>query len=171
MSDQDTVNTLENGSYKLQLITDRTEKDITVVKRLTSRGILDWSDEELAEYLAGLKGAYNAIDLNRVESAVGYISERFVQDGYDYPIPQIKNTWSIEEIMSIKDTQRYLSNIEIMKNMIALPTDTPTVAKNMENFTYTKANDLEKILEVIDQHITKMEQAYMYSGDLFGGEL
>ena len=158
-------------TYGLQLITDRTEEDVAIVKSMTNRGVLDWSDEELTEYLAGLKGAYNAVDLNRVESAVEYISERFIQTGYNYPIPQIKNIWSIEEIMSIEDTQRYLSNIETMRDMIALPEYTPTVAKNMENFTYTKANDLEKILEIVDQHITKMEQAYLYSGDIFGGEL
>ena len=157
--------------YGLQLITDRTESDVERAKELNDRGFGDWTDEEVTEFLNGLKGAYNASDLNRVESAVSYVFGRFAANGYDYPVPQIKNTWQISEFMDSEETKRYLGNIRQLRARITVPIGTPEVAEDMEQFTFGKANDLERILEILDECISKLEQSFVYSGEIFGGEL
>ena len=53
------------------LIFDRTAADVQRVKTLTGKlSAGTATEEEKAEWLAGMKGAYNAADLNRVGAAV-----------------------------------------------------------------------------------------------------
>ncbi len=157
--------------FGLQLVTDRTEADVEYVKTLTGLGIENWTSEELTQFLEGLKGAYNNTDLNRVESAVQYVFNRFVDNGYDYPVPAIKNTWQITEIMYSDEATRYLDNIRLLRNFITVPDGTPEVVATLSFLTYEEANNLERILEILDQCITYIEQSRVYSGEIFGGEI
>lgn len=157
--------------YGLNLITDRTLSDVDLVKSLNASGMSAWSDEEKAEYLADLKGAYNASDLNRVEAAVAYVMERFIAIGYDARILDIKNTWIRTEFMTLSDTVRYIDNIKYLATQFALPEGSPNVTEDMNGFTYEEANDIERILEIVDEYITKIMQGYLYSGELYGGEI
>lgn len=155
----------------LELITDRTESDVERAQDLISKGISNWTNEEAAEFLNGLKGAYNASDFNRVESAVDYIKSRLAIIGYDALNFIVKNTWSKNEFMKSGDAARYLDNVKKLREQFAMPPETPVVPENMENFTFEEANDIERILEIIDEYITKIEKQFFYSGDLYGGEL
>lgn len=155
----------------VNLITDRTAADVTRAKTLNDRGFDDWTTAEVAEYLADLKGSYNASDLNRVESAVQYVLNRFKADGYDDLYPSIRTEWAITDFMSVAETQRYLQNIRDLRAQFVMPSGTPEVPADMDNFTYEEANDLERILVIIDEYITKIEQAFTYSGELYGGEI
>lgn len=56
--------------------------DADEVKRLAAKGYAAMTAEEKAAWDAGLKGAYNASDLNRVGSAVGYVAGRLTDAGY-----------------------------------------------------------------------------------------
>ena len=64
------------------LIYDRTQADVdrvfTLKNKILSGGLSVLSEEELAEYMAGMKGAYNYNDLNRVGQAVSYLATRFI---------------------------------------------------------------------------------------------
>lgn len=64
------------------LIYDRTAADVQRVhdfrNRILAGGITALTASERAEYLAGMKGAYNASDLNRVGEAVQYLADRMV---------------------------------------------------------------------------------------------
>lgn len=157
--------------YGLQLITDRTEDDVTRAQELIREGFSSWTDEEVTEFLNGLKGAYNASDLNRVESAVNYVKDRFAIIGYDALDFLIKNTWSKNEFLESEDAERYLGNVKKLREQFTMPPGTPVVPEDMENFTFEEANDIERILEIIDEYITKIEKQFFYSGDLYGGEL
>lgn len=155
--------------YGLQLITDRTESDVERAQELNNRGFNDWTDEEVLEFLNGLKGAYNASDLNRVESAVAYLFERFSKNGYDYPAPVVKNTWQISEFMDSEEAERYLKNVRTLRDRVSY--SMPEVPESMENFTFEMANDIEEILELLDECITLIEQSFFCSGELYGGEI
>lgn len=158
--------------YGLNLITDRTQEDVERVKELNSVGFSGWTATEVAEYLADMKGAYNASDLNRVESAVNYVFDRLKANGYDYPESlTIKNTWQISEFMPEAETKRYLANVQSLRDRFTLPEWTPEVPADMDGFTYQEANDIERILEIIDEYITKIEQNVFYSAELYGGEV
>lgn len=52
------------------LITDRTAEDVAAVKTLLAKPMAMWTAEETAAFLAGMKGAYNATDLNRVSACM-----------------------------------------------------------------------------------------------------
>lgn len=156
--------------YGLNLVTDRTIDDVNKIKSLNAIGFSGWTVAEVAEYLGNLKGAYNASDLNRVESAVAYIVERFVAIGYKAGL-RTKNTWIRTEFMNTAETLRYLQNIRVLRAQFAMPSGTPEVPADMDNFTYEEANDIERILKIIDEYITKIEQTFAYSGELYGGEI
>lgn len=157
--------------YGLQLITDRTEEDVVRAQELIRDGFSNWTEEEVTEFLNGLKGAYNASDLNRVESAVNYVKDRLAIIGYDALDFIIKNTWSKNEFLESEDAERYLGMVKKLREQFAMPPETPAVPENMENFTFEEANNIERILEIIDEYITKIEKQFFYSGDLYGGEL
>ena len=153
------------------MITNRTQEDVDRVKELNNAGFSGWTTAEVAEYLADLKGAYNASDLNRVESAVNYVLSRMKANGYDYPDLTIKNTWQISEFMQKSETERYLANIRDLRGRFTVPEWTPEVPADMDGFTYQEANDIERILEIIDEYITKIEESVFYSAELYGGEV
>lgn len=58
------------------LITDRTQADVERVKALAAKGFAAMTAAERAEWLTGMKGAYNASDLNRVGTALNYLAGR-----------------------------------------------------------------------------------------------
>ena len=62
------------------LIYDRTQADVnrvfTLKNKILTEGLNALSAEEKAEYMAGMKGAYNYTDMNRVGQAVAYIANR-----------------------------------------------------------------------------------------------
>ena len=58
------------------LITDRTAADVARVEELATKGFAAMTADERAEWLGGMKGAYNASDLNRVGAALNYLAAR-----------------------------------------------------------------------------------------------
>lgn len=67
------------------LITDRTESDVNRVHELARKWVDgEWTGttSELSEWYSGMKGAYNATDLNRVNAAMEYLEARFKAMGY-----------------------------------------------------------------------------------------
>ena len=74
------------------LITDRTAADAAAVKTMSEKirnGTA--TTEEVAAYVsASMKGAYNAVDLNRVTEACEYLAARFRQYGYPVTVRRPK---------------------------------------------------------------------------------
>lgn len=134
--------------YGLVLVTDRTQQDVTNGTQ---------------------KGSYNASDLNRVGSAMDYLRDRFNANGYHIQINP-KTTWREIDVPTQSDMTLYLGDLGTLKSAIALPVYTPEAPASMEYLTFTKANDIERILEVIDAMITLMVNGYWYSGELYSGE-
>lgn len=63
------------------LITNRTAEDVARWKELRDKGFDTMTEEEKAEWMAGMRGAYNAVDLNRITSAMGYLKGLYEQYG------------------------------------------------------------------------------------------
>lgn len=158
--------------YGLQLITDRTRADVTYVQTLAKKiknGTA--TEDELAEWNAsGLKGSYNASDLNRVGAAMQYVADRLVEFGYAVSIDP-KLDWTSGDWPTPETMGTYLADLEELRSKFAMMQTTPTVPEDMEQLTYTEANNIEKILESIDILLTRASQAWFYSGDLFSGEV
>lgn len=184
------------------LITDRTQADVVYFLRQMQKwqnGTL--TDPEKTEYLAGLKGAYNAVDLNRVEGAVQAVNDylnamqsnldtyreaQFVASDPFWLVPfahplvlSIKTDWAMSNLPTVSDMERYLGNVDRLTNQIPIVKALPAT---MEGMTYTGANEIERAILAEYEAGQKYEaetkrlidntaKAFVYSGDTFGGEV
>lgn len=167
-----------------QLIYDRTAEDVERVKTLKAQimqnGLPSLSSAERAEFMAGMRGAYNYTDMNRVGNAVAYIAGRMTalpgqlqayrqahgvaEDSiYDLPYDPSavsvnpKTDWSVSDIPTQTQIRTYLANISNLRSILTLPSGTPSPPANLNGMTYTIANNLERILYVIYQRFTEIE--------------
>lgn len=67
----------------LSLIMDRTQADVYRVRQLAQKVFGNMTADEKTKWLNGLKGAYNASDLNRVGASVAYVSGLLSQEEFD----------------------------------------------------------------------------------------
>lgn len=145
----------------MNLIADRTQADVDRVKELSMKKWADMTAEEQAEWLAGMKGAYNYTDLNRVESAVSLLGEILGV------AVTVKTNWAVTDIPKSADMKRYLDNIQRLKDTGLVLANTPSVPESMVNFTHTMANDIEQILLDIEAAIN----ALLRCGEVYCGEV
>ena len=67
---------MDTKTIIVTLVTDRTQADVERVRELAAKGFAAMTAAEQAEWLTGMKGAYNAADLNRVGIALNYLAAR-----------------------------------------------------------------------------------------------
>ena len=142
------------------LVTDRTRADVQA-----------WND----------KGTYNATDLNRVTHAMEYLVERLRSYGYfvryeRVKVPHIEDnledyTWYHSDIPQERELTAYLQNVRWLRESMVLLPNTPEVPDDMQGFTFTEANDIEQILVIIETVINLMVASFIYSGEIFSGEV
>ena len=145
----------------MNLITNRTQADVDRLTELASKGFANMTATEKAEWLAGMKGAYNYTDLNRVETAVRYLAELL---GVTVTV---KTDWEVTDIPSQTDMARYLSNIRSLRKVNSALSTTPSVPDSMANLTYKTANDIEQILLDIEARIN----SWFRCNEIFCGEV
>ena len=154
----------------LSLITDRTERDVERWRLLHAKGFDAMTEEEKAEWRAGMKGAYNYEDMNRVESAVIFIANRLAETG-QYVTPVIHTDWHVGDHPTKSDMDRYLGNIALLRAMLPLYPTTPKAPTTNKKLDYLAANDIETILADLDRQISAINQSWYYAGDVFTGEI
>lgn len=167
------------------LITDRTQADVSHLRaqreKILNEGWAALSTAEQMEHLAGLKGGYNATDLNRVTHAMEYLVERLRSYGYfvryeRVKVPHIEDnlddyTWYHSDIPQANELNAYLLNVRWLREAMVLYPNTPEVPDDMEGFTFAEANDIEQILVNIENIINLMLSSIIYSGEIFNGEV
>lgn len=146
----------------LSLITDRTSADSARAKSFQGKKWDNLTSEEKAEYLIGLKGAYNYTDFNRVENAVKYLSDLLNMYGYRNTV-NVKTGWTPEDMQKVSEIQRYIDNIAELKNKYYSSVE-GTMPTTSTWLTIEGANYLEKILANIEELIQGMEQVFVYTG-------
>ena len=154
----------------LNLITDRTARDVERWRLLHSKGWDGMTEAERAEWRAGMKGAYNYEDLNRVESAVIFIAKRLSDAGY-WVSPETRPTWGVSDYPTKADMDRYFGNIALLRSLLPLYPTTPKAPTTKKKMDYLVANDIEKILADLDRQIAAINQSWYYAGDVFTGEI
>lgn len=154
------------------LITDRTLADVAAVSSL-AEAIKNGTatEEQVQQYLnVHQKGAYNYTDLNRVEDAVAYVSERLKEFGY-LPVLPVTKIWGVADKPNESDFTRYFGNVAMLRRAIAVWATTPVAPSSVEGFGANEANALEQILVDVDLVLTRISQAWFYSGDLYSAEV
>lgn len=154
----------------LNLITDRTQADVDRVRQLAQKGFRNMTADEKTEWLNGLKGAYNASDLNRVGAAVAYVAGRLTGYGYAVSVDP-RQDWQVTDIPTQESMTAYLADVATLRAALTVAADTPEVPEDMERLTWQEANDIEKILVDVDELLTRMAAAWFYSGELYAGEV
>lgn len=154
----------------MNLVTDRSAEDVLHWMELRAKGYAAMSDAERAEWDLGMKGAYNATDLNRVGVAVQTLAARFVEYGYRVEVSP-KTDWKIGDIPNAAQMQRYLDDISALKAVLVLAADTPQPPNSMELLTWSRANDIEKILEIVEDALKRMAATMWYSNEIGCGEI
>lgn len=155
----------------LNLIDDRTAADVALVLDLVGKVSTGTATAaELAQWMTDLRGAYNASDLNRVGGAVAYVADRLTAYGYAVTVAP-RQGWTPLQIPTTTDMTAYLADVQALRAVLTVPSDTPAVPGDMEQLTWQEANDIERILTVVNSLLTRMAAAWFYSGDLYAGEV
>lgn len=126
------------------LVTDRTQADVDLVASLTAK----WLDgsistAEKATWLAGLKGAYNYTDLNRVGEAVEYVANLLNSSGRSISVTA-KQDWTMADIPTVTQMRAFLTDLTLLKSNVSSVTD--RVPDSMDFLTYQTANAIEQLL-------------------------
>ena len=136
------------------LIYDRTEADVTYAKEHQSEA-------------SDLKGAYNYSDLNRIETWCNYLATTLT--GYSYPVSiTTKTDWTADDFPTQTHLERIRSNVQAIKTAYYSTTNIPS---SLSHITYQQANDIEKILYELNTNLEHMIAAFVYSNEVYAGEV
>ena len=116
------------------------------------------------------KGTYKASDLNRVGAAMNYVAARLREQGYD-PHISPKTDWMDGEWVTPADEAVYLGDLAELRKQFTLYETTPEVPPDLEKLNYIEANSIEQILVDIDALLTNISAGWLYSGELYAGEV
>lgn len=143
---------------------DRTQKDVERVVELNYKYLEQTiTDAEKAEWAAGMKGALNISDINRIEENTALLAAFFA-------VTVNTKKWTTGDIPRESDYQRIRDNVQAVRrswNVLGGTPATPTQPLN----TYQKWNDIEQILNDLLATYNRTMNAYYYIGDeLYAGE-
>ena len=122
------------------LITDRTTQDVTTGTK---------------------KGFYNVSDIQRINSYIQYLSD--VLD-LNLTVTDV----SIGQALTRAQMDAILSNINAIRAVWYVANDTPQTPIAV-NWDYVKANNIEKILKVLDEFYQSVQIDKLYSGTFRAG--
>ena len=145
------------------LITDRTAAYVARVEELAAKGFAAMTADERAEWLTGMKGAYNASDLNRVGTALNYLAGRLAPLCGKNIQWSAKTDWSLTDVITASQATVYRKQIQNVRNALTYPSGTPA-APEIDRLTYTGANDIERILTLCETLIDNIIKAFRYTG-------
>lgn len=145
----------------IEPVFDRTEEDVSLAKAYNKSP----SGSSVTEY----KGALNAADLNRIEGNCEYLSELLHSCGYTSHVT-VKTDWSMTDFPTLTEFTRVRDNITELLNAYAQAQDMPEMRAD-DRTDYVEINNMEFDLYRINEMIADMKAIYMYSGELYGGEL
>lgn len=145
------------------LVTNRTQADVERVKELAAKGFAAMTAAEQAEWLAGMKGAYNATDLNRVGTALNYLAGRLGTICGRRITWTAKTDWAVTDIITASQAAENRRQIQNIRDALTYPAGTPD-APELGRLTYTGANDIERILALCEELIDNITKAFRYTG-------
>lgn len=162
------------------LVYDRTAEDVAEVRRLLAKLDPETGDgltaAEQAKWDAGLKGAYNFTDLNRVESAVKLLAAALTSAGYPVEVtPVLKGSkaedreWQEGDIVRWAQWTTYLDNVQRLRDAYYTLTETGQLPKPEDKLGYVGANNIEKVLADIDLLLDGMKSIYRRAGTFTAG--
>ena len=122
------------------LITDRTTQDVTTGTK---------------------KGFYNVSDIQRINSYIQYLSDVL---GLNLTVTGV----SLGQALTRTQMQSIIDNVNAIRAVWYVASDTP-ITPIAVNWDYVKANNIEKILKVLDEFYQSVQIDKLYSGTFRAG--
>lgn len=122
------------------LITDRTTQDVTTGTK---------------------KGFYNVSDIQRINSYIEYLSDVL---GLNLTVTGV----SLGQALTRTQMQSIIDNVNAIRAVWYVASDTP-ITPIAVNWDYVKANNIEKILKVLDEFYQSVQIDKLYSGTFRAG--
>lgn len=122
------------------LITDRTTQDVTTGTK---------------------KGFYNVSDIQRINSYIQYLSDVL---GLNLTVTAV----SLGQALTRTQMQSIIDNVNAIRAVWYVASDTP-ITPIAVNWDYVKANNIEKILKVLDEFYQSVQIDKLYSGTFRAG--
>ena len=138
-----------NLNYGLQLITDRTEQDV-----------IQETD----------KGYYWITDLNRVSNAVKYLTGLLLSQGVNVETIH-KTDWADNAIPTPQQLEQYLQDVRNLKSATDAGELMPEVPSSIDDMGVEEANNIERILELLEYYIFELLKSFFYSNEIACGEV
>ena len=124
-----------------QWITDRTASDVERVKSIASKAKNGtWTEEEQAEWAAGMNGALSYMDYNRIESGIQEIANILNVS------VSTKTNWDVNGYLTVSDASRWISNIKSVRALCSGKNDTPATPDSLSYLHFIIINQVEQIL-------------------------
>ena len=152
----------------MNLVYDRTAEDVERALALAKKaeaGTL--TDAEKTEWLAGMKGCYNAADMNRVEAAVQTLAVELNAAGYT--VETIPQSFAETDTVRLSQWRQYLANVQALRDAYYTLAETGQLPGTEDRLDYIGANTIEKILADIDLLIGWMKSSYRRCGTFRAG--
>lgn len=115
-------------------------------------------------------GYYEAADLNRVGEAMQYVAARLRSCGWDVDVSP-RTDWKWTDCVTLAEARRYLRNLRKIREALVLFSSTPPLPDSARPFNAEEANNIEKILLDVEAMIQLTIDGYLFSGELYSGEV
>ena len=134
------------------LITDRTQADASYAEKLYKKLWSDFTEQEKADFEAGLKGSYKASDLNRVGTALITIRDRLRTHCIDVPA-EVREDYA----NAVYD---------------AAVNPAPRPPAKINELDWEGANNIEKTIIAVDDVLESWEVGWIYAdAELYAGDM
>lgn len=154
----------------LNLIYDRTAEDVSAAGNIRAKyqALRDWSGLTEAETAQLERGTLTNVTLNRVVNAVATLTSALNAAGYT--VETASQSFSETDRLKRSEYSAYLSNIQTLRDAIAVRASTPELPAADAKLDYIGANDIEKILADLDELIGWMKYSQKYCGTFAAGQ-
>ena len=154
-----------------ELVYDRTKSDVERVKKLAQK----WNSGtitsgEVAEWNAGLKGAMNAADLNRIEAWLQYAEAELRSRGYYCGMTFRSSAWTYTDILYRSDLDRIRANVDTLRNCLYAIPDWRAIEYS-NTMSWQQMNATEWDIQMIFTWLEKVMTSLFYSGEIYSGEV
>lgn len=156
----------------MQMVYDRTLADATYVSSLQALTYAHMTTDQQTQWNnMNLKGAWNYTDANRVNQCLQQCVSQLALMGYDVSSIVIPEAgWTASSDFYLEDLQALIDAMQSIYNHYF---DVPewSSIEGLPTFNYVAANALEHNLQLVNDAIVYEQQSWMYSGEVFCGEV
>lgn len=153
-------------------IYDRTSADIADAKRIlaqiTDMGYGSLSDEDVAKWTAGFRGAFTFQTANRIEGNLQYLHDVLYELGYYVPVWDVKTDWDRNDIPDATLDYKIVENTQSLIDG-TYPVEGVMLPTSIDFPEISDINAVEEIHQIMYNRIDKIKNGYRYCGITYCG--